>query len=86
MLAAEDVYLKTAYEQLEVISQDEQKRLEYEARQKAIYDYNTLVEENFERGREQGIEQGINQRNAILKERMRAKGYTDEQIAELLRD
>ena len=59
MLATQDIYLKTAYEQLEIISQDEQKRLEYTARQKALYDYNTLVEENFERGREQGVAQGI---------------------------
>ena len=76
MLANENIYLKAAYEQLEIISQDEQKRLEYTARQKALYDYNTIVEENFERGREQ-------ERNALI-EKMRAKGYTDEQIRELL--
>ena len=60
----------------ELFSEDEQKRLEYTARQKALYDYNTIVEENFERGREQ-------ERNALI-EKMRSKGYTDEQIKELL--
>lgn len=37
------------------ISQDEQKRLEYTTRQKAIYDYNTLMEENYNRGEAKGI-------------------------------
>ena len=76
MLAGKDIYLKTAYEQLEIISQDEQKRLEYTARQKALYDYNTIVEENFERGREQ--------ERTALANKMRAKGFTEEQIKDLL--
>ena len=80
MLANENIYLKAAYEQLEIISQDEQKRLEYTARQKALYDYNTIVEENFERG----LEQGIEQKERELIEKWRAKGMTDEQIRELL--
>ena len=33
-------YIASAYEQLQVISQDKEKRLEYEAREKAIRDYN----------------------------------------------
>ena len=52
---------------------DEQKRMEYEARQKAIRDYNSQMksareyglkkgmEEGIERGVKQGIEQGIKQ-------------------------
>ena len=76
MLATQDIYLKTAYEQLEIISQDEQKRLEYTARQRALYDYNTLVEENFVRGREE-------ERNSLI-EKWRSKGYTEEQIQDLL--
>lgn len=40
MLAQKDPYIKSAYEQLQVVSQDKEKRLEYEARQKAIWDYN----------------------------------------------
>ena len=68
----------------ELFSEDEQKRLEYTARQKALYDYNTIVEENFERGLEQGIGKGIEQKERELIEKWRAKGMTDEQIRELL--
>ena len=59
MLAKKNEYLKEAYRHLEIISQDEQKRIEYTARQKAIYDYNTLMEENYNRGEAVGIEKGM---------------------------
>ena len=52
MLAQKDPYIKSAYEQLQVVSQDKEKRLEYEARQKAIWDYNQMVLEAEERGEE----------------------------------
>lgn len=64
MLATQDMYIKQAYEELEVISQDEQKRLEYTARQKALYDYNTMMEENFDNGVVWGMEKGIAQGRA----------------------
>ena len=38
---------------------DEQKSLEYTARQKALYDYNTMMEENFDNGVVWGMEKGI---------------------------
>lgn len=43
MLAQKDPYIESAYEHLQVISQDREKRLEYEARQKAIRDYNQKI-------------------------------------------
>lgn len=55
MLATKNEYLKIAYDELEKISADKQKRLEYEARQKALYDYNTLIDEAEERGIEKGV-------------------------------
>ena len=61
MLAQKDTYIESAYEQLQVISQDEEKRLEYEARQKAIWDYNQMMLEAEERGEERGREQGEEQ-------------------------
>lgn len=61
MLAQKDPYIKSAYEQLQVVSQDKEKRLEYEARQKAIWDYNQMVLEAEERGEER-----INKLNAFL--------------------
>ncbi len=54
MLAQKDPYIESAYEHLQVISQDKEKRLEYEARQKAIRDYNQMMREAEERGREAG--------------------------------
>ena len=88
MLAKQSKYLQKAYETLEEISADQQKRLEYTARQKALYDYNTLMEENYERGVEEGIEQGIQQgkseRDAELIERMKSKGMSDEEIGQIL--
>ena len=59
MLAAKNPYIESAYKQLQVISQDKQKRLEYEAREKAIRDYNQMMFEAKESGREEGIEEGI---------------------------
>ena len=55
MLAAKSPYVQSAYEQLQRISQDKEKRLEYEAREKAIRDYNQLMYEAEERGREKAI-------------------------------
>ena len=40
MLATKNPYISSAYKHLQVISQDREKRLEYEAREKAIRDYN----------------------------------------------
>lgn len=65
MLAEKNVYIESAYEQLQVISQDRQKRLEYEAREKAILDYNQGMFEaeqrGMQRGKQEGIQQGIQQ-------------------------
>ena len=58
MLATQNKHIESAYEQLKLISQDEQKRLEYEAREKAIRDYNQMMFEAEQRGRESGIEEG----------------------------
>ena len=61
MLAEKNSYISHAYQQLQVISQDKKKRLEYEAREKAIRDHNQLMYEAEQRGMKQGIEQGIEQ-------------------------
>ena len=84
MLAQQNIYLKTAYEKLEEISANQQKRLAYTARQKALYDYNTLVEENYERGVDDGIQQGKLERDVELIQRMRAKGMSNEEIEQIL--
>ena len=73
MLAQKDQYIASAYEHLQIISQDKEKRLEYEARQKAILDYNQMMREAEERGEERGEKRGreqearrINQLNSLL--------------------
>ena len=58
MLAEKDPYIDSAYQQLQVISQDKQKRLEYEAREKAVRDYNQGMYEAEERGVKRGREDG----------------------------
>lgn len=50
MLAKKDPYIESAYERLQIISQDKEKRMEYEAREKAIRDYNEGMLEAEERG------------------------------------
>lgn len=61
MLASKNTYIDSAYERLQVISQDKQKQMEYDARQKAILDHNQMVLEATEKGMKQGIEQGLKQ-------------------------
>lgn len=51
MLAKRDPYISSAYQRLQIISQDKQKRAEYEAREKAIRDHNQMMLESREAGR-----------------------------------
>ena len=91
MIANSNEYLRAAVDQLEIISQDEQKRLEYTARQKAIGDYNTLMresrEDGIEEGMAKGMEKGMAKGRAELREEkiaeMRKLGFTEEQIKAL---
>ena len=52
MLAEKDSYIDSAYRQLQIISQDEQMRMEYEAREKAMRDYSEMMYEADMRGEE----------------------------------
>ena len=54
MLAEKNPYIQSAYEQLQVISQDDKKRMEYEAREKAIRDYNYLMSSAEKKGIRKG--------------------------------
>ena len=58
MIAERNPYIKSAYDQLQIISQDRQKRMEYEAREKAIRDYSQGMYEAERRGKEEGIKEG----------------------------
>ena len=63
MLANKNEYMEKAYERLTKISADEQKRLKYEAREKAIRDYNWQMKTNYEDGLAEG--EKIGEKKAI---------------------
>ena len=90
MIAQASEYLREAVNQLELISQDEEKRIEYTAREKMVGDITTWMAESEAKGRAEGRTEGIAQGKAqereLLAELMRQKGYSDDQIKELLGD
>ena len=53
-MAQADIYTGEAYEALKRLSADEKKRLEYEAREKALRDYNCQINCAEKRGRREG--------------------------------
>ena len=67
MIAAKNTYIKSAYKTLQVIRQDEEKRMAYEAGEKALRDYNQGMLEAELRGREIGRTEGqeIGQKEGI---------------------
>lgn len=58
MIAEKDPYIDSAYRQLQIISQDKQLRMEYEAREKAMRDHNEMIYEADKRGEERGRKKG----------------------------
>ena len=79
MIAEKDPYIQSAYDYLQVISQDEQKRLEYEARQKAILDYNQSIFEAEQRGEKRGEKR----KTIAIAEKMLELGYDPAEILTL---
>ena len=68
MLAQKDPYIESAYQKLQVISQDRDKRLEQEAREKAIRDYNESILEVEERGEKRAEERMKRLQTALLRD------------------
>ena len=66
-MAGEDNYINEAYEVLQKLSADERKRLEYEARQKAIRDYDSQMSNS----REEGIRIGEDRLNHLYEKLMK---------------
>lgn len=58
-MAKTDEYIEEAYRELERLSSDEQAKLEYEARERAIKDYNSQMNSALKRGMQRGIERGL---------------------------
>ena len=92
MAASSNEYIREAVDTLEIISQDEQKRLEYNARQKALWDYNTLMAENYIKGkaegraegRAEGEARGISKGRAEILAKMKVFGISESDINKIL--
>lgn len=91
-MAEKDEYIEEAYGELKKLSLDEQKRLEYELRQKAIRDHNSQMKSAERRGRElgekigeeRGEKRGIHCTMKRLVKTNIAAGKSLEEIAEFL--
>ena len=79
-----DEYIEEAYNELKKLSHDEQMRMEYELRQKAIRDHNMMMKTARKYGYESGYEKG--ERFALKKviDKLTGDGRTIEETAELL--
>ena len=77
MLAEKDSYIDSAYRQLQIISQDEQMRMEYEAREKAMRDYNEMMYEADMRGEERGEKRATLRINKLIALLSQDKRYPD---------
>ena len=99
-MAESDKYIHEAFSELEKLSADERKRLEYEAREKAVRDYNCLMdsaqelgleqglrqglEQGLNQGLEQGLEQGLRKKVKEHTQKMLHRGMSPSEIADLL--
>ena len=87
-MAKQDEYIEEAYDELKKLSADEKKRLEYEARERAVLDYNSQMKsakmEGEWIGEKRGEERGRRLAQAEIVEKMLARGMSREEIAELL--
>jgi len=79
MLADKNPYIESAYQKLQIISQDKDKRLEYEAREKAIRDYNEGLLEAEERGQEKGKKLGT----LSIAKKLIDMGYPTDEIEKI---
>lgn len=80
MLAEKDHSISSAFQQLHIISRDREKRLEYEAREKAILDHSQFLFKAEQRGIQIGEQRG-EQRGIQL-----ATGRINKLISLLVRD
>ncbi len=89
MVTKDDPYLKKAYERLEEVSGDPERRWEYEAREKAIRDYISMMNGSWEDGYESGkkemkqqMERQMERQKQVWKLSM--EGRLEREIAEQL--
>ena len=75
-MAKKDEYIEEAYDELKKLSLDEQKRLEYELREKAIRDHNSLMRSAQKQGERLALKRLVGKKME--------KGMPLDEIAELL--
>lgn len=92
MLAEQDKYIDKAYRRLEEMSADEQKRWEYEMRQKVIRDQRHMLASGRREGEKIGEERGkLEMARKMLKDKMSIEkvaeysGLPLEEIQKLIR-
>lgn len=78
-MAKTSVYLGEAYEALQKLSADDRRRIEYEAREKALKDYNTQMSSSENRGIRIGKKEGIQLARKVF--RLHSQDRTNEEIA-----
>lgn len=81
-MAKANEYIGIAYEELQKLSADELKRLDYEAREKAVRDYNTQMKSALRRGLAQGARNKLREQTKKKLE----KGMSVEEIADILEE
>lgn len=98
MVAKTDPHIQKAYDQLLYMSGNEEKRLLYEARQKALNDYNTQMYSNwhngysegekrgYREGEKQGYKEGEEKKLIELICKKMKKNFSAEEIADLLEE
>ena len=77
VLAEKNTYIDSAYQYLQLISQDKQKRMEYEAREKAVRDYNQGLLE----AREAGKIEGREETTICIAKNLLSSGFSVDMIA-----
>ena len=83
-------YIGIAYEELQKLSADELKRLDYESREKAIRDHKSFICGAIRQGLKQGLDQGeaLGERKKLreITEKKLNRGMTAEEIADDLEE
>lgn len=89
-LATGSPIMRKAVAVLRQMSSDEKQLYEIEQREKAVRDEISARayerQQGIQQGIKQGLQQGIQQERNALITRLKQKGYTDSQIAEILSD
>lgn len=85
-MAEKNEYIGKAYERLNYISADEEKRMEYLRREMAIRDHNYLMKENLRQGLSQGRVEGEWLKLISMVRKKYSKGISVEACAEMLEE